>query len=158
MIEASMVVGANGATSLGGSSALLRNAIDRERFLTLRQSSEFGAILVGRRTTLVEPYGRAPHPLVIFSRSSLVGNASANSIRDFVANVHATYPGKILCEGGIWLIHKLLAEGLIDTFHISRVAIDGDDHFLDEALLLRHMELVSSEIVGQTRLEKLERS
>jgi hypothetical protein len=158
MIIASMVVGANGATSSAGSSAPLQTAIDRERFLLRRKNPEIQAILVGHRTTLVEPYNRSPHPLVIFSQRAIGAGSLERAFDDFIAKMRAEYPGKILCEGGITLIHLLLAANLIDIFYVSRVAFEGDDHFLDEELLLKRMRLVSKESYGDTSFERYERA
>lgn len=153
-----MVVGANGATSRAGSSAALRSAADRERFLRMRKSPDIQAILVGHRTTLVEPYEQAPHPLVIFSRSAISENSAADPIVDFLERTRVRYPGKILCEGGISLVHLLLQANLIDTFYLSRVANEGDAHFLEDALLRQRMHLVSRELISDTTFEHYERA
>ena len=149
---ASMVVGANWASSVHGSSAGLRSEEDRSRFLALRRSPEIAALLVGGATVEVEPYRKSPHPLFIFDRRI---NAS---LREYVAQIKESINGTILCEGGVRLIHLLLSENLIDSFHLSRVNIEGDDHFLDSSLLHRGLSLISSEIVGATTFERYERA
>jgi hypothetical protein len=52
----------------------------------------------------------------------------------------------------------LLADELIDSFFISRVAATGDGHFLDENLLRSKMTLVSTETINQTTFERYERA
>lgn len=151
-VIAAMVVGSNGATSLAGTSHGLRTEEDRQRFLTLRRSDEFGAILVGRATTLVEPYGQAPHPLYIYSREI------SESLSSYLEKIMREVPGKILCEGGVSLLHALIREDLLDTFHLSRVLRSGDGHFLDEALLAERMVLVSATQNGDTVFDRYERA
>ncbi len=154
-LVASLVVGSNGATSLRGDSRGLRTPEDRTRFLALRGRREISAILVGGATAAVEPYHSAPHPIIRFSRQ-FSGEVSSLSI--FIETLKREHPGTILCEGGVQLIHLLLKEELIDLAFISRVAILGDGHFLDEELLQSKMALTSSETINQTTFEKYERA
>ena len=151
-VLASLVVGANGASSLAGASAGLATPEDRGRFLALRKSQEISAILVGARTATIEPYQKTPHPLYIYRRESGL------TPRQYLESINRKHTGAILCEGGITLIHQLLHDGCIDIFHLTRVAIEGDGHFLDENLLNRTMALISREVVNQTTFEKYERA
>ena len=151
-VIASLVIGSNAATTLAGSSKGLRTKEDRERFLALRNSDRFGAILVGSVSAAVEPYQKTPHPLFIYKRTSGVSPAA------FVDEVRRKISGAILCEGGVTLIHQLLADDALDHFHLTRAPIAGDGHFFDLALLTRKMSLISREVVGQTTFEKYERA
>lgn len=151
-IHATLVVGANGATSIGGVSRGLATGEDRARFLALRSSSDFGAIIVGARTAASEPYAKTPHPLFVYRRESGL------SAGQFIESVRKQVSGKILCEGGISLLHLLLHEECIDLFHLSRTPVMGDDHFLDESLLREKMSLLTSETLGQTTFERYERA
>lgn len=153
-VIATMVVGANGATSLAGTSAPLRSAADRTRFLALRRSPEIAAIVVGGATAKVEPYQKSPHPLIVVERLEL----ERSEIGEILANLRKRIHGTILCEGGARLIHLLLSGDHIDTFFLSRVPINGDDHFLDQSLLRSTMDLVSSERDGSTTFERYERA
>ena len=149
---ASLVVGSNGATSLHGSSRELRTTEDRERFLALRSSDSIGAIVVGSATAMAEPYRNAPHPLHIYSRSSGL------SIQEFIDAVRREISGKILCEGGVTLIHSLLHEDLIDEFYLTHAPLPGDNHYLDHQLLRSKLSLSFSEMRAGTTFEKYERA
>ena len=149
---ASLLVGANAATSKSGSSAPLRTLEDRERFLALRNSPEISAIIVGGATALVEPYQRSPHPLYIYSREVKA------PLKMYVSHIRREISGTLLCEGGVRVIHQLLHDDLIDTFLLSRVEIHGDGHYLDEPLLQKSLILRSSERVGSTTFERYERA
>jgi riboflavin biosynthesis pyrimidine reductase len=154
-VIASLVVGANNATSVSGSSRALRTPEDRERFLALRGAPDISLILVGGRSAQIEPYRSAPHPVAIFTRESVGGNLS---LRSYIEKQKLDFPGTILCEGGVTLFHLLLRDDLIDCAYISRVAITGDGHFLDENLLQQKMVCLSSETINQTTFEKYERA
>lgn len=151
-VVASLVIGSNAATTLAGGSKGLRSKEDRERFLALRNSDRFGAILVGSVSAAVEPYQQTPHPLFIYTRTSGI------SPTEFLHDVRGKISGSILCEGGVRLIHHLLHDDALDLFHLTRVPIAGDGHFLDLLLLTRKMSLVSRELVGETTFEKYERA
>lgn len=154
-VIASLVIGSNGATSLHGSSRGLRTSEDRTRFRALRGAPEISAILVGGATVAVEPYHSAPQPIICFSREAC---GEVDSIPIFIEKLKRKYPGTILCEGGVQLLHLLLKEDLIDLAFISRVSILGDGHFLDEELFQSKMALASSETINQTTFEKYERA
>ena len=166
MTVASLVVASNGATSIMGGSRGLRTPEDRERFLALRNGPDIGAILVGGASAATEPYRSAPHPLIVFSRShepttfpgATMVSGPVPSIPEFIAQLRRKFANTILCEGGVELIHLLLADELIDSFFISRVAATGDGHFLDENLLRSKMTLVSTETINQTTFERYERA
>lgn len=152
---ASLVVGGNSATSANGDSRKLRTPEDRERFLALRAAPEISLILVGGQSERIEPYRSAPHPIAIFSRDHV---GEILSIRSYIERVKLDFPGTILCEGGVTLIHLLLREDLIDCAFISRVPMAGDGHFLDENLLREKLLCISSEKLNQTTFEKYERA
>jgi riboflavin biosynthesis pyrimidine reductase len=79
-------------------------------------------------------------------------------MRRYIERVKLDFPGTILCEGGVTLIHLLLREDLIDCAYISRVPLAGDGHFLDENLLREKLLCISSETLNQTTFEKYERA
>ena len=154
-VIAALLIGSNGATSLHGASRGLRTPEDRTRFLALRGAPEISAILVGGATAAVEPYRFAPHPIIRFSRAAC---GEVSSIPIFIEKLRRKYPGSILCEGGVQLLHLLLKEDLVDLAFISRVSILGDGHYVDEELLQSKMALTSSENINQTTFEKYERA
>lgn len=149
---ACLVVGANGASTLDGRSRGITTSEDRKRFLALRQSTEFGAIVVGSATAEAEPYANTPHPLYIYRRSSGL------SPGQFIESVGAQVRGRILCEGGVTFLHQLLTDERLDSLHLSRTSALGDGHFLDEDLLRRKMSLASQELVSDTTFERYERA
>ena len=151
-VIASLVVGRNLATSVGGTSHGLRTGVDRERFLALRNSDQIGAIVVGARTAAVEPYQSAPHPLFIYHRNLGV------LAKEFIDAIRNEVSAPILCEGGVRLLHQLLRADYIDYFHLARVAIDGESDFFDISLLQQRMILSGSEEIEGTTFEKYERA
>ena len=151
-VLASLVVGSNWASTLGGTSRGLRTSEDRERFLALRNSPNIGAIIVGSASALVEPYQKSPHPLFVYSRSSAVTPG------EFINQVRRKISGSILCEGGVTLLHHLLSENCIDQFHLTRAPALGDGHYFDIELLRASMSLSASEVVNGTTFEKYERA
>lgn len=151
-VFACLVVGSNYATSLHGSSKHLTSPEDRQRFLALRNSDEFAAIVIGSNTAATEPYAKSPHPVFVYTRSSGLTPGQ------FIEKVHNQSAGRILCEGGVTLLHYLLREDRIDYLHLTHTPIAGDSHFFDSALLLEKMSLTASEQAGQTTFERYERA
>lgn len=147
-----LVAGANLATSLHGASVGLRTPEDRQRFLTLRNSDEIGAIVVGSRTAALEPYGKTPHPLYIYSRDS------GRTPSQFIDEIAATVDGAILCEGGVRLVHELLRGDSVDRLYLSHAPIDGDDNYLDIALVRARLSLMAQEVEAGTTFEHYERA
>ena len=151
-LVACLAMGSNGATSKAGGSQGITTAADREHFLALRNSSQFGAIVVGARTAAVEPYAKTPHPLFIYRRESGL------TAKQFTESIRKEVVGAILCEGGVGLIHQLLVSQSIDSFHLTRTPMSGDGHFLDEKLLLENMSLRTSSSLNGTTFERYERA
>ncbi len=151
-VLACLVVGANGASTLGGVSRGISTGEDRARFLALRQSPKVGALVVGSRTAESEPYSKTPHPLFIYRRSTGLSPGA------FIDEMCEGITGAILCEGGVTLIHHLLTDESLDSFYLTRTRADGDGHFLDETLLRAKMSLSSREEVNGTTFELYERA
>ncbi|MCX6445319.1 MAG: hypothetical protein NTZ66_00360 [Actinobacteria bacterium] len=67
-VTATIVVGADGSSSINGSSTQVTSAADRENFLKRRRLVD--CIVIGGNTARNEPYVKTPVPLVVISRHS----------------------------------------------------------------------------------------
>ena len=67
-VIATINVGANGATSLHGSSRALSTPADRAAFLALHRRA--GSYLVGYRSFIAEQYSPSQTPIIILTRSN----------------------------------------------------------------------------------------
>jgi riboflavin biosynthesis pyrimidine reductase len=76
-ITANLVIGADGATVLEGSSKALSSQADRSRFHALRERAS--TILIGGNTARNEPYAKTPVPLVIVSASNQIPKEVRNN-------------------------------------------------------------------------------
>ena len=65
VVMANLVMGADGSTSIRGSSSALSSKLDRLRFHELRKRAS--VILIGGNTARNEPYAKTPLPLVILT-------------------------------------------------------------------------------------------
>jgi dihydrofolate reductase len=156
-ILANLVVGANGATTLDGSSRRLSFPADRERFKNLRAIAR--ALVIGGQTYRTEPYEKVSIPLYVATRRDAVGSnlINANFIDKTPTEVidqalkEQGYP--ILIEGGINFISELIGKRTITTLFLTRSQTAGDSLFLDEKLLRSNYELVVAEPVSGGSLE-----
>jgi riboflavin biosynthesis pyrimidine reductase len=136
---ASLVVGRNGATSLGGKSAPLSTPSDRERFLERHRSA--GAIIVGKRSALIENYSATTVPIFVFSRNAEVLNFShplmqqvtvdRGDLGEISRRIDQRIEGEIVVEAGASLLRALIAEEVIEQLELSISPIDGDGDFID---------------------------
>lgn len=157
---ASLVVGRNGATSLGGKSAPLSTPSDRERFLERHRSA--GAIIIGKRSALIENYSATTVPIFVFSRNAEVLNFShplmqqvtvdRGDLGEIVRRIDQRIEGEIVVEAGASLLRALIDEGVIDHLELSISPIDGDGDFTDVNDLIRKFDC--SEVIAEdgTRL------
>jgi riboflavin biosynthesis pyrimidine reductase len=157
---ASLVVGRNGATSLGGKSAPLSTPSDRERFLERHRSA--AAIIIGKRSALIENYSATNVPIFIFSRSAEALNlphplmqqvtVDRGDLGEIVRRIGQPIEGEIVVEAGASLLRALIDEGVIDQLELSISPIDGDGDFTDVDDLVRKFDC--SEILAEdgTRL------
>ena len=161
-VIATLVVGANGATSKDGSSRALSTEADRERFLELHRSA--GAYIVGRNSYLQESYAQSTAPVFIFTRnpSQVVSAASAfvtvvdvsDGFEDEMSSIVSAYPSPLVVESGISLLVPLIEDGKVEYLELSISPIEDDDHFIDVHQLLSQFAIESEEIVDGTRLLK----
>jgi riboflavin biosynthesis pyrimidine reductase len=161
-VIATLVVGANGATSKDGSSRALSTPADRERFLQLHRSA--GAYIVGSNSFLHESYSHSKSPIFLFTRKpSTVVNATSSQVivtdvadgfSSAISSITTQYPSPVVVECGVSLMVPLIESGEIDYLEISISPVEGDAHFIDVDLLLSHFTIESDETVEGTRLLK----
>jgi hypothetical protein len=156
-VIATLNVGANGATSLAGSSIGISTSADRERFLTLHRRA--GAHITGRVSAASEMYSSTKIPLVVLSRTSMseiregfeIVNTSAG-LQSAMREITTRFPSPIVVEAGPNLLTALVNQGCIEEIELSISPISGDGNFIDYAELLTHFTIAYDEIVDGTRL------
>lgn len=145
---ATLVLGMDGSTSLGGSSDGITSVVDRERFLARRRTSD--CLIIGGNTARSERYEKTPVPLVILSRS-LPNLISKNPLAhwwnlppaDAVPRARAQFGIEILIEGGISIITELLNLGAIDQLELSVTQVSGGENRIEISELLRHFSHIN---------------
>ncbi len=152
---ANLVMGADGSTSIRGSSSALSSKLDRLRFHELRKRAS--VILIGGNTARNEPYAKTPLPLVILTlKNQIPDEVLANPNLEVwqldpveaVAKAQIEFPGNILIEGGINLLVKLLAAELIDELYLTINSQAGGENIYDLNQLTREFTITSSEKSG----------
>ena len=153
-VIATLVVGANGATSLKGSSTGLSTQADRERFLQLHRSA--GAYIVGRKSASVESYKNSLAPLFIFTRQPIPNIAGevdvSQGFERAVREISNAHPSPIVVESGVSLMMAMINDGVIDQLQLSLSPIVGDGDFIDLDQLLELFEIESDIEIDGTRL------
>ena len=158
-VIASLVVGANHATSKDGSSRALSTPVDRERFL--RRHRAASAFIIGKKSALAENYQGASVPIFVYSRSStplhfdhpLMQQITVDrNLRDITQLIDLRIHGDIVVEAGPSLLMALVEEGVVDILELSISPIEGDGDFIDVEKLLEYFAVESEEEVDGTRL------
>lgn len=156
---ASLVVGANNATTLGGDSQKLSTPPDRTRFLGLHRSA--AAIIVGKNSAVHEDYRQTQVPIFIFSRSEKQLPLSHPSMQQILIDgdlaersrqIEDQILGDVVVEAGPQLLAAMISAGVIEILYLSISPINGDDNFLDLPDLLSKFVIESEELVEGTRL------
>lgn len=156
---ASLVVGANNATTLAGGSAQLSTQPDRERFLALHRSA--GAIITGKNSAVAEDYSKTTVPIFIFSRSSDILNFDHplmqqvrvdRDLADISRLIDSRIQGDIIVEAGPQLLTTMIKAGVVDVLQLSISPINGDGNFIDITGLFKTFEIESDENIEGTRL------
>lgn len=156
-VIATLNIGANGATSLVGSSAGISSAADRERFLALHRRA--GVHLTGSKSASSELYSASTIPLLILSRSS-GGNLSERGeivqttpgLQSVMRDIKARFPSPVVVEAGANLLMALVKQGCIEEIELSISPLLGDGNFIDQAELLHHFTITSDETIDGTQL------
>ncbi len=156
---ATLVVGANNATSKAGLSAPLSTPADRTRFLTLHRSA--AAIIIGKECALVENYRTTHVPIFVLTRQ-LEGVELPHPMMEQVTvgddlaivsrNIASRFVGDVIIEAGIKLLNALISAGAVDRLALSISPIEGDGHFVNLDDLLSHFSIEEEHEIEGTRL------
>jgi riboflavin biosynthesis pyrimidine reductase len=156
-VIATLNVGANGATSLAGSSKGISTAVDRERFLKLHRRASVH--IAGPNSASSELYTSTKIPLVILTRST---HSQSNQGREIIntsdglqgvmRDIKSRFPAPIVVEAGPNLLTALVKQGCIEEIELSISPLPGDGNFFDYTELLSHFNLTSDETIDGTRL------
>lgn len=149
-VIASLVLGADGSSTLLGTSDAVTTPIDRARFLARRRLSD--AILIGGNTARAERYQRTPVPLVVISHTRptlLDQNPKAHwwslSPVEAVARARWEFGNNLSVEGGIAMISELLDAVAISQLELSITSHVEGENKVDYLDLLAHFEKIETE-------------
>lgn len=156
-VIATLVIGSNGATALGGASTALSTSADRQRFLALHRSA--GAYITGRNSFSAESYANSSAPVLILSRTPepVLGATvidSSQGLPSAMRDVTTRFASPIVVEAGATLFMELLKTGCIEECELTIVPIDGDSHFIDLDEVLGNLKIANDHMVDGTRLLK----
>lgn len=160
-VIASLVVGANQATSLGGLSAGLSTPEDRARFLHRHRSA--AAFIIGKVSAASESYRKSHVPIFIYSRNSaplkfthpMMQQVTVNrNLLEITQLIDHRIPGDIVVEAGASLLLALVEVGAIEVLELSITNINGDGNFIDLDFLLSQFVIEEDETINETRLLK----
>ncbi len=155
-VVATLVVSANGFTSLGTSSIAISSNADRTVFLARRRKAD--VIIVGGNTARMNPYNFTPAPLVILSRS-LVNPVPMNRLAvlwnlspdEAIKVARSEFGEGILIEGGISIINELIKKGALDSLELSVTPLIGDTGPCNWEELLSNFCNIEESVVDGTR-------
>ena len=153
-VTATLVIGADGSSSLLGSSEGITSPEDRRQFLARRRQSD--VILIGGKTALHERYRRTPVPLVVISHTypAVVGqNPLAHwwnlSPTEAIKRASEEFGPSVFIEGGATMLRELLSIGAIMQFDLSITPATGGENRVDASELLSHFKRITrSEVNG----------
>ena len=151
-IIATIVVGADGSSSIGGSSTEVTSAADRASFLQRRRLVD--CIIIGGNTARNEPYSKTPVPLVIVSRQEHPNLPAAHvwnlDPKDAMDRARKEFGENILIEGGASFISYMLEKNLIDALEISVTSATGGADIFDYEKYLSLAQSVTKKVVSDT--------
>lgn len=157
---ASLVVGANGATSLAGKSSPLSTPSDRARFLERHRSA--AAFIIGKQSALIESYSSSNVPIFVLSRSNeaiqfphpLMQQITVadGELAEIVRGLDQQIEGDIVVEAGASLLTALIEVGVIDLLELSISPIEGNGNFFPYEEILRNFEYTEEVREDGTRL------
>lgn len=151
-IIATIVVGADGSSSIGGSSTGITSAADRAAFLQRRRLVD--CIIVGGNTARNEPYSKTPVPLVIVSRQEHPNLPAAHvwnlDPEDALDKARQEFGENILIEGGAYFITYMLEKNLIDVLELSVTSATGGADVFDYKKFLSLAQSFSKKVVSDT--------
>jgi riboflavin biosynthesis pyrimidine reductase len=154
-IFASLVVGADGATTKNGSSRAISSGIDRTSFLARRRAVDF--IFIGGETARTEPYHRTPVPVVVASRS-LVNALADNRLAHWwnlspsvaIEKGIKKFGQNVLVESGARMLEQLLSARALDGIYLSVTNVKDGDNLVDYETLLQNFYSIDRQVIGDT--------
>ena len=156
---ANLIVGADGSTTLAGSSTGLSTDEDRRRFHELRSKNDL--ILIGGNTARREPYKRTPIPLYILTHTKVRLQPKNQLVKQFALspaqminqlrssfNPDQGEPINLLVEAGAALLKPMIEEGLIDHLYLTVNLEKTGDNKISITELTKSFELISRENIN----------
>lgn len=153
---ANLIVGADGSTTLAGSSIGLSTDEDRRRFHELRAKNDL--ILIGGNTARREPYKRTPIPLYILTHTKVrlqpknqLAKQFALSPAEMIYQLKSSFnpdqsgPIKMLVEAGATLLRQMIDDGLIDHLYLTVNLEKTGENSISIEDLTNSFELISRE-------------
>jgi len=151
-VVATIVVGADGSSSLGGSSTEVTSAADRATFLQRRRTVD--CIIIGGNTARNEPYLKTPVPLVVVSKQSHPQLPAAHvwnlDPKDALDKARDEFGENILIEGGASFISYLLENNQVDVLELSVTSASGGADIFDYMKYLSLANSVTKSVVADT--------
>lgn len=161
-VTVTLVTGADGSTSKGGTSAGVSSAADRTAFLARRRAAD--CILIGGNTARTEPYQRTPVPVVVISKAlinPLANNRLAHcwnlSPEKALERAIKTFGPQVHVEAGASIIQELLDAGRIDALELSITEVVGGEDKINLDLLLNYFSRKSERVIDGTRFISAQR-
>jgi riboflavin biosynthesis pyrimidine reductase len=151
-IVATIVVGADGSSTIKGSSTEVTSAADRATFLQRRRLVD--CIIIGGNTARNEPYSKTPVPLVVVSRQAHPKLPAAHvwdlDPKDALTKALQEFGENILIEGGASFISNLLEQNLVDVLELSVTHATGGADIFDYERFLSLAHSVNKKVVSDT--------
>ena len=151
-IVATIVVGADGSSTINGSSTEVTSAADRATFLQRRRLVD--CIIIGGNTARNEPYSKTPVPLVVVSRQAHPNLPAAHvwdlDPKDALTKALQEFGENILIEGGASFISYLLEQNLVDVLELSVTHATGGADIFDYEKFLSLAHSVNKKVVSDT--------
>jgi len=157
---ANLIVGADGSTTLAGSSIGLSTDEDRRRFHELRSKNDL--ILIGGNTARREPYKRTPIPLYILTHTKVRLQPKNQLAKQFSLDIgeifseisknlpptNSTSPINLLVEAGPVLLKQMIDLSLIDHLYLTKNLEKNGENKISIENLIKPFKLITSERVG----------
>ena len=153
---ANLIVGADGSTTLAGSSIGLSTEEDRRRFHELRSKNDL--ILIGGNTARREPYKRTPIPLYILTHTKVRLQPKNQLVKQFALtpaamieeikssfNPEQSATINLLVEAGPALLKRMVEAGLIDNLYLTINLEKTGENLISITDLTNGFKLISRE-------------
>ena len=154
--SANLIVGADGSTTLAGSSIGLSTEEDRRRFHELRSKNDL--ILIGGNTARREPYKRTPIPLYILTHTKVRLQTKNQLVKQFeltpaamIEEIKSSFNPEqsatinLLVEAGPALLKRMVEAGLIDNLYLTINLEKTGENLISMTELTKGFELISRE-------------